>query len=346
MIYGQLGRTGLRVSAIGIGAGGPSRLGLANGGSPDSAIRLIRFGLDRGVNVIDSAATYGTETIVGTAIKGSRPSLILSTKATLGPYFWGLDGWRNVSRLSARLGEETGFVLSGEAMEKRVHASLRRLNTDYVDIFHLHTVTPGQYASALERALPALARLKESGKVRWIGITEAFPRDTTHQMLTRAAADGAFDCMMIALNFLNQSGAPIVAQAKRHGTGIMAMYAVRGLRGKESLQGLLDRLVSAGLIEKSDGDAGKIVRLLNEHGVTSLPEAAIRILSTRDGRGHCLERDRRNRSSRCQYRGVRSGPPPRQHHGRIPQALLETGHVYRLGAWDAPSTNRSRGAIR
>jgi L-galactose dehydrogenase len=54
------------------------------------------------------------------------------------------------------------------------------------------------------------------------------------------------------------------------------MYAVRGLRGKESLQGLLDRLVSAGLIEKSDGDAGKIVRLLNEHGVTSLPEAAIR----------------------------------------------------------------------
>ena len=276
MIYGQLGRTGLRVSAIGIGAGGPSRLGLANGGSPDSAIRLIRFGLDRGVNVINSAATYGTETIVGTAIKGSRPSLILSTKATLGPYFWGLDGWRNVSRLSARLGEETGFVLSGEAMEKRVHASLRRLNTDYIDIFHLHTVTPGQYASALERALPALARLKESGKVRWIGITEAFPRDTTHQMLTRAAADGAFDCMMIALNFLNQSGAPIVAQAKRHGTGIMAMYAVRGLRGKESLQGLLDRLVSAGLIEKSDGDAGKIVRLLNEHGVTSLPEAAIR----------------------------------------------------------------------
>ncbi len=45
MIYGHLGRTGLRVSAIGIGAGGPSRLGLANGGSRDSAIRLIRFGV-------------------------------------------------------------------------------------------------------------------------------------------------------------------------------------------------------------------------------------------------------------------------------------------------------------
>jgi L-galactose dehydrogenase len=186
MIYGHLGRTGLRVSVIGIGVGGPSRLGLANGGSRDSAIRLIRFGLDRGVNVIDSAAIYGTETLVGAAIKGSRPSLILSAKATLGPYFWGLDGSRTASRLSARLGEETGFVLSGREMEKRVHASLRRLNTDYIDIFHLHAVTPAQYASALERALPALARLKESGKVRWIGITEAFSRNTTHRSRSTA----------------------------------------------------------------------------------------------------------------------------------------------------------------
>ncbi|MGH6824132.1 aldo/keto reductase [Methyloceanibacter sp.] len=71
MIYGQFGRTGLQVSAIGIGAGGPSRLGLANGNSRDTAIRLIRFGLDRGVNVIDSAASYGTENLVGEAIKGS-----------------------------------------------------------------------------------------------------------------------------------------------------------------------------------------------------------------------------------------------------------------------------------
>ena len=208
--------------------------------------------------------------------KTAEPNVILSTKAALGPYFWGLDGYRTVSQ-AIRHGsaKRPAFVLSGRAMEKRVHASLRRLNTDYIDIFHLHTVTPGQYASALERALPALIRLKESGKVRWIGITEAFPRDTTHQMLARAATDGAFDCMMIALNFLNQSGAPIAAQAKRHGTGIMAMYAVRGLRGKESLQGLLDKLVAFGLIDEGERDADRLVRMLHSHGV-SLPEAAIR----------------------------------------------------------------------
>jgi L-galactose dehydrogenase len=276
MIYAQLGRTGLEVSAIGIGAGGPSRLGLAYGRSRESAVRLIRFGLDRGVNVIDSAATYGTEDVVGTAIKDCRSKVILSTKAALGPYFGTLDGSRTASRLSARLGEVTSFVTSGRALEMRVHASLRRLGTDYIDIFHLHTVTPPQYARSLERALPALLRLKQSGKIRWIGITEAFPRDRTHQMLTRAATNGAFDCIMIGFNCLNQSGAPIAAVAKEHRCGIMAMYAVRGLRGPNSLQVLLDKLASLQLIEKGGHDATSLVRLLNSHGVATLPEAAMR----------------------------------------------------------------------
>ena len=127
MIYGQFGRTGLKVSVIGLGAGGPSRLGLGYGRSCESAVRLIRFGLDLGINFIDTAATYGTEELVGTAVKNLRPKLILSTKAGLGPYFWGLDGLRNVARLSARVGEDTSFVVSGQALEKRVHASLRRL---------------------------------------------------------------------------------------------------------------------------------------------------------------------------------------------------------------------------
>jgi aryl-alcohol dehydrogenase-like predicted oxidoreductase len=276
MIYAPLGRTGIKVSAIGIGAGGPSRLGLAYGRSRESAVRLIRFGLDQGINVVDSAATYGTEDVVGTAIKDCRTKVILSTKAALGPYFGSLDGSRTASRLSARLGEVTSFVTSGRALEMRVHASLRRLKTDYIDIFHLHTVTPAQYARSLERALPALLRLRQSGKIRWIGITEAFPRDRVHQMLTRAAANGVFDCIMIGFNCLNQSGAQIAAAAKEHRSGIMAMYAVRGLRGQDSLQVLLDKLASWGLIEESQRDAARLVRLLNSHGVATLPEAAMR----------------------------------------------------------------------
>ena len=276
MIYTELGRTGLKVSAIGIGAGGPSRLGLAYGGPRASAVRLIHFGLDCGINVLDTAATYGTEDIIGTAIQGCRRQVILSTKAAVGPFFGNLDGSRFASRLSARIGEVTSFVASDQAIEKRVHASLRRLKTDYIDIFHLHAVTQAQYEPALEQALPALLRLKESGKVRWIGITEAFPRDGAHEMLKRASATGLFDCIMIGFNCLNQSGAPIVPIAKAHRSGIMAMYAVRGLRGQKSLQALLDKLASFGLIEENARDAARLLKLLNNYGVTTLAEAAIR----------------------------------------------------------------------
>ena len=276
MIYNELGRTGLKVSAIGIGAGGPSRLGLAYGRSRPSAVRLIRFGLDRGINVLDTAPTYGTEDIIGTAIQGCRSQVILSTKAALGPFFGSLDDSRFASRLSARIGEVTSFVTSDQAIEKRVHGSLRRLKTDYIDIFHLHTVTPIQYERALQRARPVLFRLKESGKIRWIGITEAFPRDGAHQMLKRATATGLFDCIMIGFNCLNQSGVPIVTSAKAHKCGIMAMYAVRGLSEQKSLQTLLDKLASSGLIEEGARDASKLLSLLNNYGVTTLAETAIR----------------------------------------------------------------------
>ena len=275
MIYRQLGRTGLRVSAIGIGAGGPSRLGLSYGHSHESAVRLIHFGIDQGVNLIDTAATYGTEALIGRAITNRRSQVILSTKSALGPYLGEFDATRTASRLSARVGRVTSFVSSGQVLEKRVNASLRRLKTDYIDIFHLHTVTPTQYAIALERVLPALERLKESGKVRWIGITEAFPVDRTHQVLAQVSSHEQFDCMMIGFNLLNQSGAEIVAQAKHHHTGIIAMYALRGLR-KQSLQKQLDKLVSLGLIEEEDRNADKLIKNLQIYGVNCLAEAAIR----------------------------------------------------------------------
>ena len=173
MIYSALGRTGLKASVIGIGAGGPSRLGLAYGRSRENAIGLLRAGLDRGINVVDSAPAYGTKELVGEAIKAFRGKVILSTKAALGPYLGPFDGSRIASKISARIGEDTSFVLSGRVLEKRVNASLHRLKTDYIDVFYLHTVTPAQYALALDRLVPTFNHLKESGKICFVGITEA-----------------------------------------------------------------------------------------------------------------------------------------------------------------------------
>src|ERR1700754_1963975 len=78
MHYTTFGRTGLRVSVAGLGCGGFSRLGLGTGQSADHAVGLIRQALDLGVNLIDTAAVYGTEDVVGAALQGvPRDSVVV-----------------------------------------------------------------------------------------------------------------------------------------------------------------------------------------------------------------------------------------------------------------------------
>ena len=71
MLYTTLGKTGLRVSVAGLGCGGFSRLGLAAGKSEDEAADLVREAVDLGVNFIDTAPAYGTEGVVGKALKST-----------------------------------------------------------------------------------------------------------------------------------------------------------------------------------------------------------------------------------------------------------------------------------
>src|SRR5450432_4011466 len=120
MDYTTLGRTGLRVSRMGLGCGGPSRLGLKTGGTEENAERVVREALTLGINFIDTAEAYGTEVVVGRALCGAaRENAIVSTKVSVT-----LDGRKATAA-------ET---------KARVEASLRRLGADYVDILHLHGV--------------------------------------------------------------------------------------------------------------------------------------------------------------------------------------------------------------
>jgi aryl-alcohol dehydrogenase-like predicted oxidoreductase len=267
MQFTTLGRTGLNVSVVGLGTGGPSRLGLAKGLSAESIVRLIQYGLDQGINLIDLGATYGTDRIVADAIRKRRHEVVLSAKTILGPHIWMFEGTRTASRLSARIGEETSFVMSGGVIEKRLDASLRRLKTDHIDIFSLHSVTPGQCAPAVDRLLPALLRLKEKGKIRSVGITESFGRDPGHRVLAGAAASGSFDTIMLGLNLVNRTGSPIVAEARKNGTGVIAMYALRPFRSQASIDSLL---------QTSGASMAELAALLKAYGVASLQEAAMR----------------------------------------------------------------------
>ena len=120
-----------------------------------------------GVNFIDTAETYGTEPIVGNALAGvQRDCFVLSTKAGVRANFSGGD-----SRSTA------------EEFATRVEAALTRLRTHYVDVFHLHGVDSADYFYARDEIHPVLCRLREQGKLRFVGITEAFAPDPSHRML-------------------------------------------------------------------------------------------------------------------------------------------------------------------
>jgi len=184
MEYTTLGRTGLRVSVAGFGCGGFSKLGLGTGGSEDDAVALLRLALELGVNVLDTAAVYGTEEVVGKALRGvPRDSVVVCTKA------------------SRAAGDKQFFV---DKILASLDGSLRRLGVDYVDVFQLHAVPPAQYDYVRAEIAPALLREKERGKFRFLGITETSPNDPEHAMMHRAMGDGIWDTAMLAFHMMHQ----------------------------------------------------------------------------------------------------------------------------------------------
>jgi aryl-alcohol dehydrogenase-like predicted oxidoreductase len=136
MEYTTLGRTGLKVSVAGLGCGGFRRLGLGTGKSEAEAVALVRQALDLGVNLLDTASIYGTESVVGQAIKSvPRDSVVIATKA-----------W--IPRREGRSAAERAV--------QSLDNSLKRLGTDYIDIFQLHGVSPSGYDQARDIIVPAL----------------------------------------------------------------------------------------------------------------------------------------------------------------------------------------------
>lgn len=145
--YRRLGNSGLRVSALGLGTN-------AFGKRADEAAstRIIHAAMDQGINFIDTANIYaGTESerIIGQALTGRRENAVLATKAGL-PRHDGPHG-RGSSRYH---------------LQQELEHSLRRLQTDYVDLYQIHTFDPH---TPLDETLRTLDDMVTSGKVRYIG---------------------------------------------------------------------------------------------------------------------------------------------------------------------------------
>jgi aryl-alcohol dehydrogenase-like predicted oxidoreductase len=266
MEYTTLGRTELKVSVAGLGCGGFSRLGLNTGGTEASAIAIIHAALDHGVNLLDTAAPYDTEAVVGKAIKRvPRERVVIATKASV---FRG------------------GERYAPEHVVASLDNSLRELGIDCIDVFQLHAVPPSGYEYVRDVIAPALLREKERGKFRFLGITETSPNDLEHQMLLRAVPDGLWDVAMVAFHLMSQNTREAVFPATlSHRVGTLLMFAVRSIFARrERVAEAMKDLAAQGKVPRSlADDPDPLGFLVHPGGATSLTDAAYRYVRHEPG---------------------------------------------------------------
>jgi aryl-alcohol dehydrogenase-like predicted oxidoreductase len=188
----MLGRSGLRVSALGLGAG---RIGAPSSDDRDIA-RLLHGALDRGVTLIDTARSYGaSEERIGRILEARREQYVLSTKVGYGVD--GVEDW------------------TGECVTRGIENALGRLRTDRIDVVFLHSCA----RPVLERGdcVSALVNARQAGKVRAIGYSGE------DDALAWAVASGVFDVAQCSVNLVDQGSLEaLLPEASTRGVGVLA----------------------------------------------------------------------------------------------------------------------------
>ena len=206
MVRRQLGRTGFAVAPIGLGTtkiGRNTDVKYPKGfalPSDEDVRRLFAAALDLGVNLIDTAPAYGeSEERLGELVRKHRSQIVLCTKA--GEQY---SNGRSV------------YDFSAAAVTASVHASLRRLKTDQIDILLLHSDGRDDQILSQTDALDGLGELKRSGKIRAFGISAKTPAGI--RQATRSC-----DVIMAPLNQMDTALGEALAEAHRTGLGVIAI---------------------------------------------------------------------------------------------------------------------------
>lgn len=160
MKYRKLGKNGPEISVIGFGSWAIGGGGWASAwGNQDDelSVESVRVALDNGINFYDTAAIYGlghSEEVIGKALKGDRDRVVLATKCGL---IW--DGNKTISKNGTY-----------DSILREAEASLRRLGTDYIDLYQMHWPDTDANAPA-EETMRAMDKLVQDGKVRYVGVS-------------------------------------------------------------------------------------------------------------------------------------------------------------------------------
>ncbi len=215
----RLGRSGLTVSAVGLGCNNLGRRGAATE-TQEGSDAVVQAALDAGVTLFDTADTYGaepglSETMLGRSLGTRRDEVVLATK-------FGMD-------LGGDIGPDFGARGSRRYIATAVEASLRRLGTDHIDLYQFHTPDP---LTPIEETLDALDDLVRAGKVRYIGHSNRSGwqiADAEH--VARARGGARFISSQSHYNLLDRRAElEVTPAAEAYGLGVLPYFPLaRGL---------------------------------------------------------------------------------------------------------------------
>jgi aryl-alcohol dehydrogenase-like predicted oxidoreductase len=285
------GRTAMKVSVLGFGCGAVG--GLMVRGDPADQERSIARALAGGVNYFDTAVQYGngeSEKNLGRILQNLKPAnAVVGTKVRIPPGEYG--------RID-------------ETVTKSLEASLARLLMDHVDIFHLHNPVTEQgggttlsVQQVLDDVVPAFQRLRQQGKIRFLGMTAVGDTAALHQVID----SGAFDSAQVVYNMLNPSAAMDLpakypAQDYRRlfdrtkamavgvvGIRVLAGGALSGSADRHPIASPAPEPIGSAMNYDADIDrARRLLPLVEEGFAASLTEAAARFAISHPAMGTIL----------------------------------------------------------
>ena len=275
MLYRRLGRTDLEISELSFGA---ARGAVAD---PQGFVSTVKAAIDAGINFIDTAAGYEEgecERALADALKG-HDDVIVETKYL--PY----ESFK----------PEAAYNGSAEKLISSTEESLRRLGRERIDILLGHGMRTIESFDRFmdDGSYDAMMKLRDQGKVRFIGISELSEADGTHEVLKRALPTGAFDVVMLTLNFLLQTAADtILPLCKEHDVGTVIMMPLNqaskesGLVSVEAALECVRRHIAHGnLPDRAPYTDPTLFDFLKPYSVS---EAALRFVLTHEVDSCCI----------------------------------------------------------